>query len=203
MENETTVSTIKLMNQDFVQLDRFDGSNFTRWQDKLKFLLTALKIFYILNPDLQPLPVPTDKDSEEVKAARKKREEDELIYRGHILNALSDRLYDLYTNMKSAKEIWNALHYKYKAGEEVNNLRAVKIELPEPFQVDAIIAKLPPSWKGYRKRILQKSKDYSLEEIQKHLRIEEESRSRDKTIEEFNTGKTNAIYKSTNPRGNN
>ncbi|RVW45262.1 hypothetical protein CK203_110169 [Vitis vinifera] len=40
MEGET----IKIMNQDLVRLDRFDGSNFTRWQDKVRFLLTALKI---------------------------------------------------------------------------------------------------------------------------------------------------------------
>jgi len=37
------------MNQDFVKLDKFDGTNFTRWQDKMKFLLTALKIFYVLD----------------------------------------------------------------------------------------------------------------------------------------------------------
>ncbi|KAL6332755.1 hypothetical protein AAG906_015017 [Vitis piasezkii] len=44
------------MNQDLVRLDRFDGSNFTRWQDKVRFLLTRLKIFYILDPTLAPLP---------------------------------------------------------------------------------------------------------------------------------------------------
>ncbi|KAL5577506.1 hypothetical protein UlMin_019205 [Ulmus minor] len=214
METETKISTIKLMNQDLVQLDHFDGSNFTRWQYKLRFLLTALKIIYILDPDLPPLPEPTDEDTDEMKAARKQREDDELICRGHILNALSDRLYDLYTNTKSAKEIWTALEFKYKAEEKgtekfliskyfdfkfldnkpllsqihelqiiVNKLKAVKIELPEPFQVGAIIAKLPPNWKGYRKRVLHRSEDYSLEKIQKHLYTEEESRSRDKSKE--------------------
>ncbi|RVW67819.1 hypothetical protein CK203_060977 [Vitis vinifera] len=54
MEGET----IKIMNQDLVRLNRFDGSNFTRWQDKVRFLLTALKIFYILDPTLAPLPEP-------------------------------------------------------------------------------------------------------------------------------------------------
>ncbi|KAL5575402.1 hypothetical protein UlMin_017101 [Ulmus minor] len=177
METETTVSTIKLMNQDLVWLDRFDGSNFTRWQDKLHFLLTALKIIYILDPYLSQLLEPTDEDNDEVKAARKQRE-DELICRGHILNALSDGLYDLFTNTKSAKEIWTTLEFKYKTEEEdtkkfliskyfdfkflddkpllpqiyelqiiVNKLKAVKIELPEPFQVGAIIAKLPSTWK--------------------------------------------------------
>ncbi|RVW77298.1 Retrovirus-related Pol polyprotein from transposon TNT 1-94 [Vitis vinifera] len=201
MEGET----IKIMNQDLVRLDRFDGSNFTRWQDKVRFLLTALKIFYILDPTLAPLPEPKENDTPQVVAARKKREEDELICRGHILNALSDRLYDLYTNTNSAREIWEALENKYKAEEEVivNKLKVLKIELPEAFQVGAIVAKLPSSWKGYRKRILHKSEDYSLEEIQKHLRIEEESRSRDKMVEKSNggTNKANAISKANHPRG--
>ncbi|RVW24418.1 Retrovirus-related Pol polyprotein from transposon TNT 1-94 [Vitis vinifera] len=232
MEGET----IKIMNQDLVRLDRFDGSNFTRWQDKVRFLLTALKIFYILDPTLAPLLEPKENDTPQVVAARKKREEDELICRGHILNALSDRLYDLYTNTNSAREIWEALENKYKAEEEgtkkflisqyidfkffdkkpllpqihelqviVNKLKVLKIELPEAFQVGAIVAKLPSSWKGYRKRILHKSEDYSLEEIQKHLRIEEESRSRDKMVEESNggTNKANAVSKANHPRGKN
>ncbi|RVW16046.1 Retrovirus-related Pol polyprotein from transposon TNT 1-94 [Vitis vinifera] len=187
------------MNQDLVRLDRFDGSNFTRWQDKVRFLLTALKIFYILDPTLAPLPEPKENDAPQVVAARKKREEDELICRGHILNALSDRLYDLYTNTNSAREIWRLLKTSTKPRKK---LKVLKIELPEAFQVGAIVAKLPSSWKGYRKRILHKSEDYSLEEIQKHLRIEEESRSRDKMVEESNggTNKANAISKANHPR---
>ena len=59
-------------------------------------------------------PPTSDEDTNEIKAQRKKREEDELICRGHILNTLSDRLYDLYTSMKLSKEIWNALEAKYK-----------------------------------------------------------------------------------------
>ena len=59
-------------------------------------------------------PHARDEDTNEIKAQRKKREEDELICRGHNLNTLSDRLYDLYTSMKSPKEIWNALEAKYK-----------------------------------------------------------------------------------------
>ncbi|XP_060972912.1 uncharacterized protein LOC133038724 [Cannabis sativa] len=52
MEGET----IKMMNQDLVRLDRFDGTNFTRWQDKVRFLLTTLKIAYILESTLGPYP---------------------------------------------------------------------------------------------------------------------------------------------------
>ena len=118
METETSIATIKLMNQDLVKLDRFDGTNLTRWQDKLKFLLTALKIFYVFNPELAPIPEPTEEDTDERRAERKKQQEDELICRGHILNALSNHLNDLYTSTQSTREIWNALEFKYKTDEE-------------------------------------------------------------------------------------
>lgn len=62
------MSTIKLMNQDLIHLNRFDGMNFTRWQDKLSFLLMALKISYVLDPELAPLPEPTNREIEAIKA---------------------------------------------------------------------------------------------------------------------------------------
>ena len=43
-----------------VHLDRFDGTNFTRWKGLLFFLLTVLKIVYVLDPNLEPIPEPTD-----------------------------------------------------------------------------------------------------------------------------------------------
>ena len=107
-----------VVNQEFVKLDRFDGTNFVRWKDKMMFLLTALKISYVLDPNLAEIPTPTAEDSDELKVSRKKREEDELLCRGHILNNLSDRLYDLFTSVKSPKEIWNALEYKYNTEKQ-------------------------------------------------------------------------------------
>ncbi|KAK0583791.1 hypothetical protein LWI29_003107 [Acer saccharum] len=208
-----------------VQLDRFDGTNFTRWKGKLFFLLTVLKIAYVLDPNLQPLPEPNkDKDTDTLQAERKKRSEDEVMCRGHILNTLSDSLYDLYNTMKSPKEIWNALEYKYKAEKEgtdkflilkyfeftmvdtkpildqihelqilVTKLRELKVEISESFQVGAIITKLPSSWNDYRKKLLHRRDDISLEELQKHLRIEEETRSRDQKNISQNSSKVNIV----------
>ena len=103
-----------MLNHELVKLDRFDGTNFSWWKDKMKFLLTTLKFFYVLDSNLMHFLTVSDEDTDEIKAQRKKWEEDELICRGHILNTLSDRLYDLYTSMKSSSEIWNALEAKYK-----------------------------------------------------------------------------------------
>ena len=114
MEGTSDVSMMKMLNYELVKLDCFDGTNFSRWKDKMKFLLTALKLFYVLDPNLMPFPTTSDEETDEIKAQRKKREEDELICRWHILNTLLDRLYDLYTSMKSPMEIWNALEAKYK-----------------------------------------------------------------------------------------
>ncbi|KAK0586627.1 hypothetical protein LWI29_009886 [Acer saccharum] len=212
-----------------VQLDRFDGTNFTCWKGKLFFLLTVLKIAYVLDPNLQPLPEPDkDKDTYTLQAERKKRSEDEVMCRGHILNTLSDSLYDLYNTIKSPKEIWNTLEYKYKAEKEgtdkfltlkyfeftmvdtkpildqihelqilVTKLCELKVEISESFQVGAIITKLPSSWNDYRKKLLHRRDDISLEELQKHLRIEEETRSRDQKNISQNSSKVNIVEGST------
>ena len=86
-------------------LDLFYGTNCTRWKGKLFFILTVLKIAYVLDPKLEPFPKPKEDETEVVKVARKKREDDELMCRGHIFNTLSDRLYDLYNFMTSPLEI--------------------------------------------------------------------------------------------------
>lgn len=96
------------------KFDCCDGINSTWWQDKMTFLLTSLKIHYVLDPDFTPIPEPTDDDTDEFKKDRKKRKEYELLCSGHILNSLSYLLYDLYTNTQSAIKIWKALEFKFK-----------------------------------------------------------------------------------------
>ena len=221
MEGTSDVSVLKMLNHELVKLDRFDGTNFNRWKDKMKFLLTALKLFYVLDPNLMPFPTTSDENTDEIKAQRKKREEDELICRGHILNTLLNCLNDLYTSMKSPKEILNALEAKYKAEKigmnkftiqkyfdykmldnisildqvyelqiVVNKLRDLSINISESFQVGAIIAKLPPSWNNFRKKLLHMLEDLTLEQF-RHLRIEEESRVRDGTNTDFKVNVNN------------
>ena len=51
-------------------------------------------------------------------AARKKRNEDEVRCKGFILNALSNRLYDLFCTIKSPQEIWNAMKNKYTSEKQ-------------------------------------------------------------------------------------
>ncbi|KAJ9129757.1 hypothetical protein P3X46_035251, partial [Hevea brasiliensis] len=80
----------------------------------------------------------------------------------------------------------------------VSKLKDLKVIVPESLQVGGIIAKLPPSWNDYRKKLLHTTEDFSLEQIQKHLRIEEETRNRDKKFVSESTTKVNFVQGSQN-----
>ena len=75
----------------------------------------------------------------------------------------------------------------------VSKLKDVKVEVPESLQVGGIIAKLPPSWNGYMKKLLHTTETFSFEQIQKHLRIEEETRLRANKFSNESTIKVNFV----------
>ena len=68
MEGTSNVSALKMLNHELVKFDCFDGTNFSRWKDKMKFLLTTLKLFYVLDSNLMPFPTTSDEDTDEIKA---------------------------------------------------------------------------------------------------------------------------------------
>ena len=67
-------STFEVMNQDFVKLNRFDGSNFNFQKDKMMFLLTTMKISYVLDPKFKAIPEPTDVDTEKNQGKVKEKD---------------------------------------------------------------------------------------------------------------------------------
>ncbi|GKC56447.1 hypothetical protein Tco_1084045 [Tanacetum coccineum] len=75
----------------------------------MKFMLTPFKVYYVLEGP--PIGMMTEEE-------QRKHEQDETLYRGYILSTLTDRLYDLYTPMTSAREIWNSLKEKYTTEKE-------------------------------------------------------------------------------------
>ncbi|XP_026458898.1 uncharacterized protein LOC113359491 [Papaver somniferum] len=61
----------------------------------------------------------------------------------------------------------------------VNHLKDAGFELLPAFIVGVIIVRLPPSWNSYKKKLMHAETDYDLEGLQRHLRIEEDSRKRE------------------------
>ncbi|KAH1047262.1 hypothetical protein J1N35_038046 [Gossypium stocksii] len=81
------------------------------------FLLTVLNVAYVLDPNLQsvkdPAPNTNLKKILKVTELKKKCEEYNFTCHRHILNTLSNRLYDLYMSMQFQMEIWKSLEEKY------------------------------------------------------------------------------------------
>ena len=61
-------AVLSLMNQDFAKLERSDVTTYSIWKDQMTCLLTSLKIYYILDPNLPVIP--ENKDGED--AGRRK-----------------------------------------------------------------------------------------------------------------------------------
>nr|GEU92464.1 hypothetical protein [Tanacetum cinerariifolium] len=74
---------MKDMTSKFDKLAKFEGQDFRRWQKKMHFLLTTLKVVYILST---PGLVWSENETLETIRKRMKRENDDYICRGHILN---------------------------------------------------------------------------------------------------------------------
>ncbi|KAL0447375.1 UNVERIFIED_CONTAM: Retrovirus-related Pol polyprotein from transposon RE2 [Sesamum latifolium] len=100
------------MTAKFSKSDKFEGVDFRRWQKKMHFLLTTLKVVYMLST---PISKYVEEETVEQTHRRSKWENDDYIYRGHILNGMSDTLFDIYQNVESAKALWDALEAKYMA----------------------------------------------------------------------------------------
>jgi hypothetical protein len=102
-------SSIKVAKDVKIQLDHFKDIIYTWWVDKLVFLLTSWKIYCVLDLNLSALLEPQEDKYVAVKTERLKCEEDEMLCRRHILNTLTSQLYDIFSKLKSLKEILVAL----------------------------------------------------------------------------------------------
>nr|GEV63754.1 dynamin-related protein 5A [Tanacetum cinerariifolium] len=71
------------MTTKFDKLVKFEGHDFCRWQKKMHFLLTTLKVVYVLST---PSPEWHEDETLETTRKRMKWENDDYICRGHILN---------------------------------------------------------------------------------------------------------------------
>ncbi|KAJ9560663.1 hypothetical protein OSB04_005823 [Centaurea solstitialis] len=113
----TNPVSMKDMHKSFAKLEKFFGQDFRRWQKKMHFYLTDLKVVYVLSTQC---PAVVENETLEQTRNRSKWENSDYICRGHILNGMSDSLVDVYHNVESAKELWDRLEAKYMA-EDVSS----------------------------------------------------------------------------------
>ncbi|GKD52209.1 hypothetical protein Tco_1281185 [Tanacetum coccineum] len=97
-------AAMKHMASSFVKLEKFEGVDFRRrWQKKMHFMLSNMSVVYVLTT-----PMPDDGgENLTVEQVRKraKRDNDDYVCRGLILNGMSDSLFDVYQNVETSKEL--------------------------------------------------------------------------------------------------
>nr|GEV32974.1 zinc finger, CCHC-type [Tanacetum cinerariifolium] len=93
----------KEMTTNFRKLDKFEGHDFRRWQKKMHFLLTTLKVVYVLTTPMSEL---VEDATVEAIRIRAKWENDDYICRGHILNEdfSSKKFLDFKHTLKHGKD---------------------------------------------------------------------------------------------------
>ncbi|GKA76637.1 zinc finger, CCHC-type containing protein [Tanacetum coccineum] len=200
-------NTVKDITTNLEKLDKFEGHHFRRWHKKMHFLLTTLKVVYVLTT---PMPELMEDATVEAIRIRAKWENDDYICRGHILNGMSDSLFDVYINVESAKELWDSLESKYLAEDSsskkslvsnFNNYKMVDsrpvmeqynellrilgqytqhgLKMDESIFVSSITDKLPPSQKDFKHTLKHGKDDLSLVQLVSHLRIKESLRAKE------------------------
>nr|GEV03852.1 zinc finger, CCHC-type [Tanacetum cinerariifolium] len=198
---------VKDMTSKFDKSAKFERQDFLRWQKKMHFLLTTLKVVYVLST---PSPVWSENETLETTRKRMKWENDDYICRGHILNGMSDSLFDIYQNAECAKALWESLEFKYMAEDAsatkflISNFMNYKMVDTRPvmeqyhemlrilgqytqhnlmtdevISVAVIIDKRPPSWKEFKHGLKHKKKELNLVQLASHLRIEEGLRNQE------------------------
>ncbi|XP_019239111.1 PREDICTED: uncharacterized protein LOC109219134 [Nicotiana attenuata] len=114
-------TTLNKTLPDLSKLEPLDGNNYKRWSQKLLIFFEQLEVDYVLFNDPPADIVANSSNAANIAvaddAAKKKFEKDNKTVRGHLLNHMTNPLFDLFINFKSAKVIWDCLEKKYGADD--------------------------------------------------------------------------------------
>ena len=183
--------------------EKFDGSGFKTWSEKMLFFLAKVGLDRYLT-ETRPVVTANDLYAQSNLEAWDKGD---FMCRGYIRARLVDSLYNVYSKFNTAKEMWDALVRKYKsedAGSKkyavakflnfkmvdskpimaqveqlqllVHEILAEGMEICETFQVAAFIEKLPPKWENFKNYLMHKRKAMNVEDLIVRLRVEMSSR---------------------------
>ena len=90
--------------------EKFNGTDFKRWQQKMFFYLTTLNLAKFLHEDA-PVLKENEDDSQNVATVEAWNHAD-FLCKGYILNGLDNTLYNVYSPIKTAKQLWQSLDKK-------------------------------------------------------------------------------------------
>ncbi|GJZ81425.1 zinc finger, CCHC-type containing protein [Tanacetum coccineum] len=128
-----------------------------------------------------PRPEFVEEETLEQTRKRCKWDNDDHICRGHILNGMSDALFDVYQNVESAKELWDQLEAKYMA-DDTSSKKFLVSNFNNYIMVDS--RQTSTIMEGFQNMLKHNKDELSLVQLGSHFRIEETLR-----MEESGKGK--------------
>ncbi|XP_073129089.1 uncharacterized protein [Henckelia pumila] len=166
--------------------EKFSGTEFNTWEQKMLFYLTTLHLARFLK---EVVAVPAPNANTQAKFAFDAWSHNDFLCRNYILNGLENTFYSVYSATKTAKELWESLEKKYKTEDVgtkkfvvgkflefkmvdtktvisqvqefqiiLHDIMAEGMMINEYFQVGALIEKLPPLWKEFKNYLKHKRK---------------------------------------------
>ncbi|XP_023751273.1 uncharacterized protein LOC111899652 [Lactuca sativa] len=105
--------SIRDMTTKFAKPKKFEGFDFGCWKKRMHFMMTTLKATYVLTTPRPAEPAEDVAETAEETRRRLKWDNDDYICKGHILNGMSDALFDIHSEALCAKELWDTIELKY------------------------------------------------------------------------------------------
>ncbi|GJR78679.1 hypothetical protein Tco_0149464 [Tanacetum coccineum] len=170
-------AAMKHMASNFAKLEKFEGVDFRRWQKKIHFLLSSMSVVYVLTT-----PMPEDRgDNPIVEQVRKraKRDNDDYVYRGLILNGMPDSLFDIYQNVESSKDLWDSLKAKYMAGYAPSKKFLVSNFTNYKMTDSRLVMEQYNELLDFKNTLKHLKEELALVELSNHLCIEESLKMQD------------------------
>nr|GMC51161.1 uncharacterized protein LOC109168281 [Ipomoea batatas] len=147
------------------KLEHFEGVGFRRWQKKMKFLLAALNVAYVLSA---PKPVEQENDLWDVLEA-KYISEDASSKKFLVSEFNEFRMVDNRSVMEQFHEIVRIL----------GQIRHHGMNMDDSIAIASIIDKLPPSWNKVHRALMQRKEELTMEQLSSHLYVEEGIRQKE------------------------
>nr|GEV58100.1 zinc finger, CCHC-type [Tanacetum cinerariifolium] len=168
----TNGESVKDMTSKFDKLAKFEGQDFRRWQKKMHFLLTTLKVVYVLSA---PSRVWSENETLETTRKRMKWENEDYICRGHILNEDAYAKKFLVSNFMNYKMVDTrpVIEQYHEMLRILGQYTQHNLMMDDAISVAIIIDKLPPSWKEFKHGLKHKKEELNLVQLSNHLRIKE------------------------------
>nr|GEY81156.1 zinc finger, CCHC-type [Tanacetum cinerariifolium] len=164
----TNGESVKDMTSKFDKLVKFEGQDFRRRQKKMHFLLTTLKVVYVLS---SPSLVWSENETLEMTRKRMKWENDDYICRGHILNEDASAMKFHVSSFMNYKMVDTK-----PVMEQYNEMLRImgqctqhNLMMDEAISIAVIIDKLPPSWKEFKHGLKHKKEELNLVQLGSHL----------------------------------